>query len=105
MALNENNYENVFDMQLVDELIVAVNNIVKNKVEKMINQSNVEMCWSGIIKSINTSTNLAKVELPFDTIIDDVPNLSGQTIGVNDRVKIYADHMNMVDCYIGTVYK
>lgn len=102
---NNNLYQGDVDMKLLDDLIGTINTFINTKVEKAINQTNVEMCWSGIVDSVDANNNTATVSLPFGEKITDIPNLTGQTLEQNDKVKIYADHMNMADCYIGTVYK
>lgn len=103
--MEQEKYTDTIDTQLLDDLVSTINTFVQKKVEKAINQSNVEMCWSGIVKSVDTTTGTASVALPFGSVIEAIPNLSGQTLAANDKVKIYADHMNMADCYIGTAYK
>lgn len=103
--MEQEKYTDTIDTQLLDDLVSTINTFVQKKVEKAINQSNVEMCWSGIVKSVDAAAGTASVALPFGSVVESIPNLSGQTLETNDKVKIYADHMNMADCYIGTAYK
>lgn len=89
---------------LMDELVDIIYKKIEDKFSKAINQSNVEFCSEGIVKSFDSKTNTAIVSLSFgDT--DSIQNLTGQTtLKVGDKVKIFYNNRSMSGAYIGVKF-
>ena len=92
------------DKTLADTVALKILDVIKKTTSKTINSSNVEVYHNGVVSALPDENNTNyKVTLSFGTTID-VPNLSQQTIKVNDRVKVYSDKQNLADAYIGLKY-
>ena len=61
----------------------------------------VERCYDGLVKSVDTSKNTASV-LSGETLFENIPNKSGETLSVDDAVRVKAISNTLVDAYIGT---
>lgn len=82
---------------LVDEIYKRI----EEKIYKNLNSANIEFCSEGIVKSV--VGNSATVQLAFCET-DAIPNLTGESLSVNDRVKIFYNKTNMAGAYIGVKF-
>lgn len=90
------------DKNLADAVVTKILDAMKKTANKTINTSNVEVYHNGIVTDASDKNNIV-VSLSFGSSIT-VPNLSGQTLEADDRVKIYSDKQNLADAYIGLKY-
>lgn len=92
------------DKKLAENVARKILEVMKKTANKTINTSNVELYHNGIITVAPTDETIyATVSLSFGSTIR-VPNRSGETLAVGDRVKVYSDKQNLADAYIGTKY-
>lgn len=94
-------------MEISDTLINEFVDIIYSKIEerfiKNINRTNVEFCSEGVVKSVNSTSNTAVVTLGFgDT--DSLQNLSGETLAVGNKVKVFYNNKSMGGAYIGVKF-
>lgn len=100
---NKNNTkESMFDERLMDALVNEIINRIKREFKKEINDTNVEFCSTGVIRTGSDTANgkSATVEFGFGTV-DGIINLTGETLKKNDRVKVFYNKRNMEGAYIG----
>lgn len=97
--------ENI-DNAVLDELIDEIYKRIEQKFAKQLNTANVEYAFNGVVKAIipEDATTPDKITAIVDigsSTTTYIPNRSGETIAVNDVVKVYSDRSNMVGAYIG----
>ena len=93
-----------YNSKKIEELVELIYQRIEENFDKKINNSNVEMTWTGIVLSFNSTANTANVSLPFGETLENIPNLSGTTLNQGQKVKVYADKLNMINAYVGTAF-
>lgn len=91
------------DNSLLDELVEIIYQRIEEKFKKQLTNSNVEFSYDGIVRSIDSVNNTANIELGFG-VVENLPNLTGDTISVNDKVRIFYNKSNLGTGYIGVKF-
>lgn len=90
------------DKSLADSVASKILEAMKRTANKTINTSNVEVYHNGVVTDASDNNNIV-VTLSFGGIVK-VPNLSGQTLAKNSRVRVYSEKQNLANAYIGLKY-
>ena len=89
------------DKNLLESVAALLSDKIKKQSELVLNNSNTEKYYNGVVVTVNSKTEV-DVKLSFGMIT--VPNLSGEDLNKDDRVKVYSDKQNLSDAYIGVKY-
>lgn len=94
--------KNVVDERNLDNLIDLIYKRIYEKILKELNSLNIEFCAEGIVQTVLGDN--AEVSLSFGTT-DSIQNLTGETLSVGDKVKVFYNNTNMSGAYIGVKFK
>jgi hypothetical protein len=88
-----------------DKLLEFKNSIIQEvlkEVKYYIDNSTIEKTNTGIVKSVSVDNSTATIDIDFMTT-DMLPNKTGETLAIGDKVKIFSDTKTLVDAYIGVL--
>lgn len=98
------------DSELIDLLVEEVYKRIEERISKGINDSNVELSSYAIVtgfskdgSKVNVSFGKYTKEDDVDNSIKDVPNHSGETLAVGDKVKVFYENNNLKNIYVGVL--
>lgn len=84
--------------EVLDDFRNIINNIIKEQFEIFISKANIEFFYDGVVTAIS-GTN-AKVDLGFQ-ITEFIPNRTGETLNVGNKVRVYSGKSTLVGAFIG----
>ena len=99
-----------FSDDKLQSLVDVVYDKVLAQIRLELNDSNVEFCCTGVVKSVDTTNNKATVDVGFCTteLIKNLTNktltttnTTNETLTTGDTVKIFYDKYDMRNAYIG----
>lgn len=97
------------DSELIDLLVEEVYKRIEERISKGINDSNVELSSYAIVTAVNNNSSINvsfgkyTKEDDVDNSIKDVPNHSGETLAVGDKVKVFYENNNLKNIYVGVL--
>lgn len=98
------------DSELIDLLVEEVYKRIEEKINKGINDSSVEFSSYAIVTAVNDDSSIASIsfgkytkEDDVDNSIKKVPNHSGETLAVGDKVKVFYENNNLKNIYVGVL--
>lgn len=76
--------------------------ILRSEIKKEIEKQNIPKLWVGIVTAYNGTTKYATIYIPPDdnTVIDDYPNLTNQTLAANDIVILQSINSNLQNAFV-----
>lgn len=89
--------------ELLNQLVEVIYKRIEERIISQIYKANVELNAEGIVKEISSNNKSAIIETAFART-DHIPNLTGDTLTVNNKVKIFYNRRDMSDAYIGVKY-
>lgn len=93
--------EELFDSQLIDELVEVICKKIDERFKKNLNMSNVEFCKDGIVRSELDVPNGAYTDVEMSGYTYSLMNKSGQILTNGSTVRVFYDNENMKNAYIG----
>lgn len=97
------------DSELIDLLVEEVYKRIEERIQKGINDSNVELSSYAVVTATNEdgTANVSFGKYTKDDDVDNsvtnVPNHSGETLAVGDKVKIFYENNNLKNIYVGVL--
>ena len=92
----------IVDVNLMNGLVDSILKIQKKNISNELNNTNIEFYREGFVKTINQDGTV-NVQLA-NILLENLQNLSGMSLNINQKVKVFYNNKNMSGCYIGTAF-
>lgn len=84
--------------EILDDFRNIIDNIIEERFELFVSKANIEFFYDGVVTA--TSGTNAKVDLGFQ-ITEFIPNRTGETLNVGNKVRVYSGKSTLVGAFIG----